>query len=253
MDYGPFGFIEKYNPNWNMWTGGGEHYSFMNQPKATQHNYASLANSMKPLLTERQDLASIDHLVESFSDLCEEVVREMWRKKLGLMSGWTAGTGRIFMTVERLMRDTVDYTIFWRQLAQMPRLLGSDWRNLSRQELLAPLLSAFYDPSFVDSVEKSRPWYEWAVQYLEQLETEQTDPALTEAGMKQVSPKFIPREWMLVEAYTAAQKEDYKPIHELYAIFQTPYDDLPGHDRFYRIASSDVLSSPGIAYMTCSS
>jgi uncharacterized protein YdiU (UPF0061 family) len=31
MDYGPFGFIEKFSPNWNMWVGGGDHYSFMNQ------------------------------------------------------------------------------------------------------------------------------------------------------------------------------------------------------------------------------
>jgi uncharacterized protein YdiU (UPF0061 family) len=32
MDYGPFGFIEKYTPFWNMWKGSGDHFGFMNQP-----------------------------------------------------------------------------------------------------------------------------------------------------------------------------------------------------------------------------
>ncbi len=34
MDYGPFGFIEKFEPLWNMWVGGGEHFGFLNQPAA---------------------------------------------------------------------------------------------------------------------------------------------------------------------------------------------------------------------------
>ena len=34
LDYGPFGFIEKYQPGWGMWIGAGEHYSFLNQPEA---------------------------------------------------------------------------------------------------------------------------------------------------------------------------------------------------------------------------
>jgi len=33
---GPFGFMEKYNPYWNMWIGGGKHFSFQNQPVAGQ-------------------------------------------------------------------------------------------------------------------------------------------------------------------------------------------------------------------------
>lgn len=31
VDYGPFGFVEKYEPGWGMWVGSGEHYGFMNQ------------------------------------------------------------------------------------------------------------------------------------------------------------------------------------------------------------------------------
>lgn len=30
MDYGPFGFIEKFTPFWNMWHNSGDHFGFMN-------------------------------------------------------------------------------------------------------------------------------------------------------------------------------------------------------------------------------
>ena len=34
MDYGPFGFMQNFEKNWNMWTNGGDHFSYWNQPKA---------------------------------------------------------------------------------------------------------------------------------------------------------------------------------------------------------------------------
>ena len=43
--------------------------------------------------------------------------------------------------------------------------------------------------------------------------------------MKLVNPKYIPREWMLKEAYTKADKGDYSIIIELYKLFLKPYDE----------------------------
>ena len=31
LDYGPFGFMEAYDPRWCMWVGGGRHFAFNNQ------------------------------------------------------------------------------------------------------------------------------------------------------------------------------------------------------------------------------
>ena len=169
---------------------------------------------------------------------------------MGLSSEWEKGPGRIFLVLEALMRGTVDFTIFWRQLAEIPGLLGGDWRGMTAQQLLAPLLPAFYDPSFVDSEARSSPWKQWVLSYLEQLEKEGADPVEIQAKMKQQSPRFIPREWMLVQAYTDAQKRDYQLLHELYRVFQTPYDDLIGYDQYYRITPPEILNRPGTAFMT---
>jgi len=41
----------------------------------------------------------------------------------------------------------------------------------------------------------------------------------------QVSPKYVPREWMLVEAYERAEEGDYSELRRLEALFKDPYED----------------------------
>ena len=43
MDYGPFGWMDAYDPLFAKWTGSGEHFAFMNQPGAGLANFAVLA------------------------------------------------------------------------------------------------------------------------------------------------------------------------------------------------------------------
>ncbi len=39
LDYGPFGFCELFDPLFQPWTAGGEHFCFFNQPVAAEANY----------------------------------------------------------------------------------------------------------------------------------------------------------------------------------------------------------------------
>ena len=39
LDYGPFGFCELFDPRFQPWTGGGEHFAFFNQQVAAEANY----------------------------------------------------------------------------------------------------------------------------------------------------------------------------------------------------------------------
>ena len=43
MDYGPFGFMDKYDPAFAKWTGSGDHFAFANQPAAGLANWQTLA------------------------------------------------------------------------------------------------------------------------------------------------------------------------------------------------------------------
>jgi len=50
LDYGPFGFIDMFDPNYQSWTGGGRHFAFLNQPTAAMRNFHSFCTSLAPLL-----------------------------------------------------------------------------------------------------------------------------------------------------------------------------------------------------------
>jgi uncharacterized protein YdiU (UPF0061 family) len=48
LDYGPFGFCELFDPRFQPWTGGGEHFSFFNQHIAAEANYQMFWAALRP-------------------------------------------------------------------------------------------------------------------------------------------------------------------------------------------------------------
>ena len=74
------------------------------------------------------------------------------------------------------------------------------------------------------------------------------DAAAASAAMKQASPKYVPREWMLVTAYKAAETGDYEPMRTLHQLFKAPYDEHPQHAaRYYTLVPQEFRDKTGIA------
>jgi uncharacterized protein YdiU (UPF0061 family) len=82
MDYGPFGFIEIYDPQFGSWVGSGSHFAFTNQPQAGMMNMRSLTEALSPLLAEEEEevWAKVKAL---YLQISEEAQAEVWRQKLG--------------------------------------------------------------------------------------------------------------------------------------------------------------------------
>jgi hypothetical protein len=57
---GPFGFIEKFEYTWNMWLGGGEHFSFMNQPTAGTKNFQSFVSAVITILDKEDEEKALE-------------------------------------------------------------------------------------------------------------------------------------------------------------------------------------------------
>merc|ERR1711939_1051809 len=111
---------------------------------------------------------------------------------MGLTDGTEAQL--LWMELERLLtRHNTDYTIFWRQLAEVAELevtpLDTD------NSLLRPLELAF-ESTPAEAVTKD--WTFWLSKWWSQLEAEGRNRSEVSAGMRKVSPKFIPREYILV-------------------------------------------------------
>ena len=83
LDYGPFGFIERYEPGWSMWIGGGQHFSFMNQPAAAQANLKQLLTSLEPLMSGPH-LRDLRRISAAHATVSQRALGEMWARKMGL-------------------------------------------------------------------------------------------------------------------------------------------------------------------------
>lgn len=132
-------------------------------------------------------------------------------KKLGL----AAFDSPLFEELKLLLHG-VDYTIFWRQLSGLAN------RSQNPSELLE-LLPAFYrEASESPSPPRNaKRWELWLQNWRLLLDPMQA------SRMKEFNPKYIPREWLLIEAYQAAEIDNLEPLHRLQKLLAHPYDEEP--------------------------
>ena len=247
MDYGPFGWMDAYDPLFAKWTGSGEHFAFMNQPGAGLANFAVLAGSCAPLLDGGEDEAQA--ILERLQGEMETKVADVWRKKLGLSESQRAAASTLFENkLEPLMRESnVDYVLVFRQLAECLVLPG----DASEDDLLEPLAPAFYDApnAFYEKDTRSK-WCDFIKAWVD-LVGDDRDAAI--AQMNSQNPAYVLREWMLVKAYTAAKEEDdFSVVKELFELTKTPYDlgSEEMQEKYYRRAPDQALKAGGTAFMS---
>ncbi len=238
LDYGPFGFMELFDPAYQPWTGGGRHFAFFNQPVAAAQNFHMFCQSVRTWqgFSEAQ-LNTIDTLRMGFPGVMTEALDRVWMAKLGLASDDPALVRRLLT----LMQETlVDYTIFFRELSELPNTL-------------APLSASFYHPPAVDEAE----WMAWLDDWHTalQLDGDTRTAVQVSEQMKAVNPRYILREWHLVPAYTEAAQGDIRRIHELQAVMTRPYETQEGDTerRYYARKPVDAFGLGGVSHMSCSS
>ena len=236
LDYGPFGFCEIFDPEFQPWTGGGEHFSFFNQPSAAEANYHMFWKAVRPLLIEDAEaLERFDHIRRGFAEAMQEQIQEMWAAKLGL----SEFNPELFKTLMRLMiRSAVDYTIFFRELSNIP-------------EDISALKKSFYvkTPQKLDE-----QWQSWLESWRDFV-TNDSNLAEISNKMKQTNPKYTWREWLIVPAYQQAMQGDYTLIRELQEVLSCPYDEqsLEIEDKYYRLRPEAFFHAGGVSHYSCSS
>ena len=239
LDYGPFGFIEMFDPKYQSWTGGGNHFSFFNQPVAALKNFKSFCSALKPLFSSNKDaLEELEKIENNFSKVMQEKMESMWASKLGI----SRFDVELFEELINLMIDTkVDYTIFFRELSNIPNNLNS-------------LEKSFYGQLQNENI-KLR-WNSWLESWKSQINVndEESKQKLTNQ-MKLINPKYTLREWHLVKAYQEAQNGNYEPVQELQKIMTNPYYEQKKEieEKYYIKKPSDFFGIAGISHVSCSS
>ena len=245
LDYGPFGFCDEFNPQYQPWSGGGNHFSFLNQPVAAERNFHTFCKALQPLLTSHQNyLQQLDEIRNGFSKVMQTQMEKMWTAKLGL----SAFDVELFNELVTLMVQTpVDYTIFFRELSMVP-------------DDIVPLKKSFYESPTSEGMDKR--WSEWLIKW--KLLSDSSTNVNTTAPhsckelskqMRLVNPKYSLREWFVMPAYQQATERNYSLVRELQDIITQPYAEQSKdvEEKYYRLKPSELFDIGGLSQYSCSS
>jgi uncharacterized protein YdiU (UPF0061 family) len=238
IDYGPFSFLDDYDPNFTPNTTDlpGRRYAFGRQPSVAYWNLGCLAGALAVLTPEEKPLVEGLH---GYETALVRHYREMMRKKLGLdeVRKEDAELFSRFETVLTSIRP--DMTLFYLHLAEA----GENTEDAL--EAFGPTL--YTEPS----EEQRRQLSELISAYRDRIRSNRITPEARRVLMRQSNPRIILRNYQLHEAIEALQEGDAAPFNRLAEALQDPYGE--GFDDLVAKRPDWATQKAGCSMLSCSS
>jgi uncharacterized protein YdiU (UPF0061 family) len=251
IDYGPYGWLENYDPDWtpNTTDAVGRRYRFGNQPAIAQWNLMQLANAIFPLVGKAEPLQAA---LDGYSAWYRQGWQAMMAQKLGLNAFDPAADGALIDDLLAILPlAETDMTLFFRRLA---RLDATDpaLAKASDATLMAPLMEAYYVPDQLTAALRSRIG-SWLRGYLQRAGRDNSSHRTRRRCMNAVNPKYVLRNYMAQMAIDRAEKGDFALIDELLDLLRRPYDEQPTKEAFAGKRPDWARHRPGCSMLSCSS
>ena len=247
IDYGPYGWLEDYDPDWTPNTTDAEHrrYRFGAQPQVALWNLAQLGNALMPLV---EDPAPLQEALAEYGKHFDAQWQQMMAEKLGFTTfHGPSHTELISELLELLQQTETDMTIFFRRLALLDATSAA-----SDDALLAPFAAAYYRPETLTDTQRERT-LRWTRRYLVQIRTEGVSVHERRVSMQRVNPKYVLRNYLAQLAIDRAEQADYSVVNELLEVLRHPYDEQPDKESFAAKRPDWARQRPGCSMLSCSS
>lgn len=244
IDYGPYGWLEGYDPQWtpNTTDRQTKRYRFGNQPTIGLWNLYQLANALHPLLEEATELEAA---LERYKK--EYVIRypKMMRSKLGLIHH-KEGDNRFAQELEEVFVLTeTDMTIFFRNLAKISKTMSVD-------QALDTILDAFYNPEELRGKVKEN-WENWLGKYIKRIAQEELSDQERSIVMNKVNPKYVLRNYIAQLIIDKADQGDYSLLNDIHALLKQPYKEQPEYEQWFSKRPEWARHKVGCSMLSCSS
>jgi uncharacterized protein YdiU (UPF0061 family) len=244
IDYGPYGWLEDYNPNWTPNTTDIQHkrYRFGNQPDIALWNLYQLANALYPLINDAKPLEAI---LNAFSTDYQKEYLTMMRNKLGLKTAKEGDAILIESLTELLSLVETDMTIFFRNLSNIRK-------GDAAKEAFDRIKEAFYNKKGLDETILNK-WYVWLESYGNRIMQESFSDSERKEQMNKVNPKYVLRNYMAQLSIDAADKGDYSLVNELFELLKKPYDEQLESQKWFAKRPDWARDKVGCSMLSCSS
>jgi uncharacterized protein YdiU (UPF0061 family) len=240
IDYGPYGWIDNYDPDWtpNTTDAHGRRYRFGWQPKIAYWNLMRLAQALSPLFA---DVQALNVGLQRYADVYTREDRDNIARKLGLAECRDEDVELVQALHGLLVEGEVDMTLFFRALADV------DVDAVSLQ----PLMHAFYDED--KRVAATVAFEDWLARYAARVRADALDSLARRTRMNAANPKFVLRNYLAQQAIDRVEQGDASGVEELLEVMRHPYDEQSGRDTFAQMRPDWARHRAGCSMLSCSS
>lgn len=204
LDFGPFGFLERFNPTWiNNHSDHSGRYTYQNQPSIAHWNLWVWLGQLLPLGVTKEDLQAA---LAEFEPAFLGYYGQGMANKMGLnvQHPESFDTGMDFLKL--LQAEKLDYTTSFTRLMD-----EKNWQAL-RDDCI--------DVAAFD-------------QFIARYQRVMNEQPLAnrDAQMQASNPVYILRNHMAQRAIELAEQDDFSEVERLYQLLATPYTHQPQRER----------------------
>jgi hypothetical protein len=227
LDYGPYGFMEAYDPGHVCnHTDHAGRYAFDQQPGVGLWNCYALANALAAIVEPQL----LEEIVGEYVPAFRAAFLERSRAKLGLAQP-ADGDDELAAALRGAMAAArADFTRTFRMLA--------DVRTAAESAGDGGLAAAHREALFL-TLGGTAEAADWIDRYERRLAREARPAAERSAAMNAVNPRIVLRNHLAQETIAAAQAGDDEPLRRLLAALRRPYADDPEVAAYDRPAPAD--------------
>ena len=245
IDYGPYGWIDNYDPSWTPNTTDlpGRRYCYGQQPSIAYWNLQQLARALAVLIPDREN--ELHAGLETYKNVFNKNFLEMMAKKMGLPLGHPKVPEVFGQLDELLVESDCDMAIFFRGLAEVelsPNFEETFFRFLT---------STLYQNSLPEQTRQK--WQTWLEVYKSSILDTQFDSTKRKLLMNETNPLYVPRNYLLQQAIEAAEQNDFSEIEKLLEVFKNPYTLQKGKEAYALKRPDWAKDKPGCSTLSCSS
>lgn len=226
IDYGPYGWLEPYDPHWtpNTTDAQGRRYRFGNQPQVAHWNLAQLAEALAAVMDPEGLGASLDGYVQTYNEASDR----MNANKFGFPQLGPEELKLIQEAYSLLAHWEGDMTLCFRALSE-----GGTGHFYSGPE--------------------PEEWRDWVRRYQARLAQIGESQEVVGARMRAANPHFVLRNYLCQLAIERAEKGDVSAIEELLEAARRPYDTFAAEDPRVQPRPEWARVKPGCSMLSCSS
>ncbi len=244
IDYGPYGWIDNFDPGWtpNTTDAQNKRYCYGRQPDIARWNMERLADALAVILPNTEGLADA---ITHYDNVYMQALTQSLAGKFGLDHWQDSGQnndGEMINHIFELMtRAEVDMTLFFTHLATLD----------ITQPNINTISDAFYTEEglkqFGDDIQQ------WLNTYTQRVQQNTQPPEQRLQTMQSHNPRYVLRNYLAQEAIDLAEKGDDSRLLTLLELLKNPYTKQAGMEQFEQKRPDWARQKAGCSMLSCSS